>query len=56
MGDRGQTGVLHARLLSSEKIRYIWQAHAEGLTLEEWVVKHLNEVCDKAGTKKPDEN
>ncbi|HAT3959785.1 TPA: hypothetical protein I9Y37_001925 [Citrobacter freundii] len=36
-----------------EKIRFVWQAKAEGMTLEAWVVKHLTEVCDKAKTPKP---
>lgn len=47
------THINHTR---EEKIRYLWQAKAEGLTLGEWARKHLNEVCDKANTPKPDSN
>lgn len=42
-------------LLSREdKIRFVWQAKAEGKKLEEWVTEHLRNVCDKAGTPKAD--
>jgi hypothetical protein len=45
---------LITQLTEGEKIRYVWQAKAEGLRLEDWVRKHLNEACDRAGTQKPD--
>lgn len=41
-------------LTSADKTRFVWQAKAEGKSLEEWVVENLNAVCDRKGTKVPD--
>lgn len=37
-----------------QKIRYLWQAKREGMKLEDWLLKHLDDVCDAAGTPHPE--
>ncbi|HAV1601542.1 TPA: hypothetical protein JG832_002432 [Enterobacter hormaechei subsp. xiangfangensis] len=47
-------GVITAVGTREQKIRYVWQAKREKLTLEEWLLKHLDAVCDAAGTPHPE--
>ena len=41
---------IHIQTTPDIKTRYVWQAKAEGMTLGEWILKHMNAVCDAAGT------
>lgn len=38
------------RVTPTRKNLYVKQANAEGLKLSEWIQKHLDVVCDDAGT------
>lgn len=49
-----KTATMFVRCSREDKIRFVWQAKAEGMKLEDWVVKYLNEVCDRAETPKAD--
>ncbi|HCD1268092.1 TPA: hypothetical protein JD850_RS22195 [Citrobacter freundii] len=53
MTDQEKLSTMFTRCTREEKIRFVWQAKAEGMTLEAWVVKHLTAVCDKAKTPTP---
>lgn len=44
------TAQVQIRTTPDRKFRYVRQAEREGLRLTEWMTKHLDDVCDKAGT------
>lgn len=41
---------IQMRVTPDRKNRYILQAQREGLKLSEWIQKHIDAVCDAAGT------
>ncbi|NEG94108.1 hypothetical protein [Leclercia adecarboxylata] len=44
------TAHVHMRVTPDRKFRYVRQAEKEGLKLAEWIQKHMDAVCDAAGT------
>lgn len=50
-----RTSSLVVKCEREQKIRYVWQAKREGMKLEDWMLKHLDSVCDAAGTAHPDD-
>lgn len=50
----GKKAVMTIRLTREQKIRYVWQAKAEGKKLEEFVIELLDAYCAEKGTAEPD--
>ncbi|MFW7208642.1 MULTISPECIES: hypothetical protein [unclassified Enterobacter] len=48
--DEPATAMIRMRVTPKRKNQYVTQANAEGLTLSEWIQKHMDAVCEAAGT------
>lgn len=53
-GTQPLTAQIQMRTTPDRKFRYVRQAEREGLRLTEWMTKHLDVVCDEAGTPHTD--